>query len=184
MALYEEGSPSGSEAIPKEFSDFQIIHDLKDVSGLSAEEIDREILKTRNDEKHPFNAAGHRFHNAAVLRMEKLYQKKYPEKTPEEKEKETEAEFQKLKAEADDQREKIAEEKATQELERTKTHLKAHWGSDFEANLSLAKRTVSDFASEEQRDFLDESGLGNDPEFIDLVQKLGRMLESKNRKGR
>ena len=49
-------------------------------------------------------------------------------------------------------------------------------GEQFDANLAVAKRTLTTFGTPELTKFLDASGLGNHPELIRWAHKIGSLL--------
>jgi hypothetical protein len=69
-----------------------------------------------------------------------------------------------------------------EEIDKALVPLKAAWGDKYEANFELVQKTVKSFASPEQIDFLTESGLGNDQEFIEAVLKVGSMIQDREAK--
>lgn len=61
--------------------------------------------------------------------------------------------------------------------------LKAEWGDKYQANLDLAKATVTKFGDPELMTYINEGG-GNDPRLIKSLARIGAaMMEDKNRGG-
>lgn len=68
-------------------------------------------------------------------------------------------------------------EKAKQDsLEKNINGLKQEWGAAFEKNVKIAQNVVKKFGDENFTKYLDESGLGNDPQVIKLLSKIGASL--------
>ena len=62
--------------------------------------------------------------------------------------------------------------------------MKSEWGGMFDMNVALVQRAVGEFGGDEFRQYLDESGLGNDPRFMKFVHSMARpMLEDGMIKG-
>lgn len=57
-------------------------------------------------------------------------------------------------------------------------NLQTEWGINHEKNLNLAVRTAKSLAVKfpEFKDFLEETGTGNDPRFIKTLSKIGEMM--------
>jgi hypothetical protein len=73
---------------------------------------------------------------------------------------------------------------ASREAEEAYDTIQKDWGGLTDRNLSLVSRAVSEFGGEEFKNYLDESGLGNDPRFLKFVHKMGTpMLEANLIKG-
>lgn len=51
--------------------------------------------------------------------------------------------------------------------------LKEEWGEAFDQNLFKAKAAVNEFGGEDLKNYLNESGLGNDPNLIKAFAKIG-----------
>ena len=54
--------------------------------------------------------------------------------------------------------------------------LKTEWGQGYDKQIGLAKAAIREFGSPELVTYLNESGLGNDPQLIRLMAKAGAML--------
>lgn len=54
--------------------------------------------------------------------------------------------------------------------------LKQDWGDEYDQNVSIAAGVVRKFGGEEVQQYLDESGLGNDPALISLFHKVGAAM--------
>lgn len=55
--------------------------------------------------------------------------------------------------------------------------IRKDWGADFDANLKVAQRGIARFASAEMKALLDETGLGNHPEFLKAFLTIGKMIQ-------
>ncbi len=82
-------------------------------------------------------------------------------------------------------RQEIVDQKIDQHLRFAETALKNEWGSSYEDRLDKANMIFENFLDEMDQDwirFTPEGGraLGNDPEFIKIVSRLGEMLLSHN----
>jgi hypothetical protein len=51
-------------------------------------------------------------------------------------------------------------------------------GKDFDANLGVAKAAIDQFGTQELRDILDKSGLGNHPEVLRFAHRIGKAIGS------
>jgi hypothetical protein len=59
--------------------------------------------------------------------------------------------------------------------------LKSEWGQAFDQRVNLAKAAIrATEGSEEVFDWLNESGLGDDPRMIKLLSAMGQMLKEDN----
>jgi len=80
------------------------------------------------------------------------------------------------------QMQKSAVEKAKADYEtQTKMNLdklKEEWGGDAEytKNLSMAKRALFNFFGKDTVEWVEKTGLGNDPQFIKLMHKVGKSM--------
>jgi predicted alternative tryptophan synthase beta-subunit len=54
--------------------------------------------------------------------------------------------------------------------------LKSEWGASHDANLAVAQRGMARVFSAEAKALLDETGLGNHPEFVKAFHKIGLMV--------
>jgi hypothetical protein len=64
------------------------------------------------------------------------------------------------------------------------TKLKGDWGVNYEQNLDVAKSVLKKFGGEATLARLTETGFANDPDFIQMLHKIGSgMLEDKGRGG-
>lgn len=62
----------------------------------------------------------------------------------------------------------------------TKKNLEAirkEWGADYEGNLNVAQRGIGRFLSDAAKKKLEDSGLGNDPEFLKAFLQIGKMVQ-------
>ena len=81
-----------------------------------------------------------------------------------------------------------ATEKATQDndskFESDKTNaeesLKKEWGEKFDANVELAKRVIGEFGDEDFSEFLENSGLGNNPSMVKFLHSIGSVSGEDN----
>lgn len=55
--------------------------------------------------------------------------------------------------------------------------IKKEWGNDFQANLAIAQRGLARFLSPTGKKALDDSGLGNNPEFLKAFYQAGKMIQ-------
>lgn len=74
-----------------------------------------------------------------------------------------------------EQQEKAREELRTSWLEQAKTD-KEIGGDGFNANAELAKRVVEKFGTDDFKKALDESGLGNHPELVRILARIGKAM--------
>ncbi len=61
-----------------------------------------------------------------------------------------------------------------------KKHVEAvqkEWGADYQANLQIAQRGIARFVSNDMKALLDETGLGNHPEFLKAFLGIGKMIQ-------
>lgn len=71
---------------------------------------------------------------------------------------------------------------ATRQVEKMKSDsivaLKNEWGLNWEANIDKAVKTAESLAQKfpDFKNFLDETGAGNDPRFIKTMTKIGEMM--------
>lgn len=54
--------------------------------------------------------------------------------------------------------------------------LKQEWGEAFDKNIHTAKLAVNEFGGEELKAYLNETGLGNDPNIIKVFNKIGEQF--------
>lgn len=76
----------------------------------------------------------------------------------------------------------VAQEKAFTEFmaKTAKDNLAAmqkEWGADFNPNLAIAQRGIARFLSDAGKKKLEDSGLGNDPEFLKAFYQAGKMIQ-------
>lgn len=62
--------------------------------------------------------------------------------------------------------------------------LQQEFGAAFDQNLSMAKDAVRQFGGEELVAFMDQSGMGNQPEVIKAFAKIGKMIAQDEVKGK
>jgi hypothetical protein len=82
--------------------------------------------------------------------------------------------------------EDMTEEAAKEEMAEARRELERYFGGEKQANLNLqnAKDVLKRFAKPDDLLFLEDTGLGNDPEFIKKLAELGEILNRARRKGR
>ena len=56
------------------------------------------------------------------------------------------------------------------------SNLKNEWGEAFEQNVHTAKLAVAEFGGEDLKAYLNESGLGNDPNIIKVFNEIGKQF--------
>lgn len=164
------------------------IRELLDARGKLSEAIIRpgdeateeELAAYRERLGIPTDASGYDFDDLELPedmsledeQLEAFRQKAFELELPPEKAKELvkwEAERQ---AEARDAFHKDVERKRE---ETTKT-LRKEWGDDFDANVRLMRKALATFGDEEFTEYLDESGLGNDPRMVKAFLKIGQAI--------
>jgi hypothetical protein len=57
-----------------------------------------------------------------------------------------------------------------------KGEIKKAWGSEFDQNQAIARNAVATFGGPEMKAFLEESGLGDNPQVANLFLKIGKAL--------
>jgi len=134
---------------------------------------------------HPYWSPRHRLHNDAVDRMSAVFKIKSPgpriasdqisKALDLRKAGVTEGELAKIP-------EKLQNLVDGEEIDKALKPLQAAWGDKFDENLELVQKTVTAFASKDQIDFLTQSGLGNDRDFIEAVLKVGSMIQAREAK--
>jgi len=55
--------------------------------------------------------------------------------------------------------------------------MRKEWGADYDANLAVASRGIARFLSDAGKTKLENSGLGNDPEFMRAFYQAGKMIQ-------
>jgi hypothetical protein len=78
-----------------------------------------------------------------------------------------------------------AEKKAEADFQKhmadtAKTHvdaIKKEWGADFDGNLKIAQRGLARLFDGEGKRILDETGLGNHPQFLKAFLAVGKMIQ-------
>ena len=84
--------------------------------------------------------------------------------------------------------ESFVERDAQEEMRKSRDELNLRFGGEEEADkhIKVAKSVLNQYAKESDKIFVADSGLGNSPEFIELLSKIGAMLsaarEKENRK--
>ncbi len=55
--------------------------------------------------------------------------------------------------------------------------IKKEWGNEHDANLTIAQRGIARFLSDAGKQKLEDSALGNDPEFLKMFLTVGKMIQ-------
>lgn len=55
--------------------------------------------------------------------------------------------------------------------------IRKEWGNEFDGNLAIAQRGIARFLSDAGKKKLEDSGLGNDPEFVKAFYQAGKMIQ-------
>ena len=84
------------------------------------------------------------------------------------------------KANAEVQRQEVEEE---QSIENSLKTLQTDWGNAYEVKLNAARNAVNHFGDDGLKDYLDSSGLGNNPNLIKVFSKIGETLSDDSFKG-
>ena len=71
------------------------------------------------------------------------------------------------------QQERLAKQRETSEAQ-----LRSEWGRNFDGNIRLAQKAMSQFAGEDFRSYLEETGAGNDPRMVKAFAEIGRAMTS------
>lgn len=61
--------------------------------------------------------------------------------------------------------------------------LRTEWGDGFDANVGRASGVIDKYGNQELKDYLNESGLGNDPMLLKIFSKIGASLGEDGFKG-
>lgn len=61
--------------------------------------------------------------------------------------------------------------------------LKQEWGDKYDANIDLAKAVVRKFGDEQFMQYIEGSGMGNNPQLIKMLAKVGGMIVEDTSKG-
>ena len=166
-------------------SDFERARSLPLVSKMDKEQALTEISKTRADKEHPYNSSGHWHRQRALDRMDKLYRLAYPEPTKEEKEKElaqvekeSKARLEGFEKEKADKTRLAAEEKLKESISQDPELIKK--GITYEKAVKMAQTVLQERGiTEEDEDFLYESGHGNSPELVKALLTIGLIEREK-----
>ena len=83
-----------------------------------------------------------------------------------------------------EQQESFKERKITEDMQKSRGELNRLFGGEEEADkhIKVAKSVLNQYAQESDKIFVADSGLGNSPEFIELLSKIGAMLETAREK--
>jgi hypothetical protein len=123
---------------------------------------------------------------AMLKRRSALYERKGPDDPEREKASDV-GMYDALKAQGitneslDADQEKFAARDWQEEIEKARHELELRFGGAEEAkeHIITARNILKRFGKPEDSVFLEESGLGNDPDFIEALSKVGRILEAK-----
>lgn len=63
-----------------------------------------------------------------------------------------------------------------QQAAASETELKNEWGEKFSANLDLAKGVIRKFGDEKFMQYIEGSGMGNNPQLVKMLSKIGSMM--------
>jgi len=69
-----------------------------------------------------------------------------------------------------------ANAESAKQLEEASNLLKVEWRKDYDVNIALASKTARNLGGQELADYLDKSGLGNNPALIRAFHRAGKML--------
>jgi len=78
---------------------------------------------------------------------------------------------------------KRQEEESAKMIEGSINTLKTDWGSSYDSRLKAARTAVNHFGDDKLKDYLDKSGMGNDPNLIRVFSKVGETLSDDSFKG-
>jgi hypothetical protein len=67
-------------------------------------------------------------------------------------------------------------EKLAKGKEQVEKQLREEWGKEFDANFNYAVKAMDQFAGEDFRSYLDETGMGNDPRMIRAMSQIGKAM--------
>jgi hypothetical protein len=164
------------------------------VDSLTPEEAHSEYHRTFQDPKYTGGEYENPWvHKKRVERMSKLWEKAHPEKVKfadERAKSENPNLFDKLTKEgvtketlqADEDR--IAEREDKEAMEKARKNLELYFGGDKEADAAVkaAKGIFKRFATSADITFVEKSGLGNDPEFIQKLAEINQILQRGGRR--
>ena len=68
------------------------------------------------------------------------------------------------------------EEASQNALKEATEAMNKEWGKAADQNLSIAKKAIEEFGGDNLKKYLDESGLGNNPELLKFAHKVGKEL--------
>ena len=78
---------------------------------------------------------------------------------------------------------KRQEEEQNQVMEKSVQELRNDWGNAYDTRVRFARNAVNHFGDEKLKDYLDKSGMGNDPNLIKVFSKIGETLTDDSFKG-
>lgn len=55
--------------------------------------------------------------------------------------------------------------------------IKKEWGNEYDTNMPVANRAIARFLSDNAKKALEDSGLGNNPEFVKAFYQIGKMIQ-------
>jgi len=85
--------------------------------------------------------------------------------------------YDKFGVDAETAREKEFQEFVQKTTQDNVAAMKKEWGANYQANLAVAQRGIARFLSEAGKKKLEDSGLGNDPEFMKAFYQAGKMIQ-------
>jgi hypothetical protein len=83
-----------------------------------------------------------------------------------------------VKAQTEIMAQQAATEKADSEkaIKETTAKLQTEWGAKYNENIELVKRGFQKFSNKEFNSFCDETGIGNNPDFIRFIFNVGKAM--------
>jgi hypothetical protein len=160
---------------------------FRNLDEMKPEEMDAELNELQNDPKSPYHDPLH-FKNAEVrTRVSQLYAAKFPVdpalQNADEGLRSLEPHLEGLvQADIDEQANKLEEIDDEKAMKFAEKDLRLELGKGYEEVVSLAQGIVEQFATDEQKLQLGETGMGNDKELILALAKVGKILKAKGDK--
>jgi len=72
----------------------------------------------------------------------------------------------------------LSEQGKNQTIETASAAMRTEWGGLYDQNIALVQRIVNEFGDDDFKNYLDDTGMGNDPRFLKWAYAVGRpMLE-------
>lgn len=69
-----------------------------------------------------------------------------------------------------------AKAEAREQREEAERSMKKEWGQDYEKNVEALSRSVNQFGGPDFKEFMDKTGFGNDPRFIQFLANVGKRV--------